>query len=177
MRSTAPRLYPAPLPPNGPRDSLDGAGDPAGYPAAIEAAGLRDDLLAVDGAAVDVRGHHRNCAGDRPGSREWVSGRSRAAFGATRHVERAQRGYRLPSLSRGSSSGQPLAASLARTRSMSSGVGGSSVIWVVSTPISTGSILPWSISSCATALTSSSVSRRLSSANSGTRSGPGTPSG
>lgn len=60
------------------------------------------------------------------------------AFTAARHVERAQRGYRLPSLSRGSSSGQPLAASLARTRSMSSGAGTASVIWVISTPISTG---------------------------------------
>jgi hypothetical protein len=42
---------------------LDGADDPAGYRAAVEAAGLRGDLLAVYGAAVNLRGHHRDRAG------------------------------------------------------------------------------------------------------------------
>ena len=40
--------------------------DPAGYPAAVAAGGLRDDLLALDGAAVNLRGHHGDRASDRP---------------------------------------------------------------------------------------------------------------
>ena len=71
----------------------------------------------------------------------------------------------------------PSRPAVARTRSTSSGVGSSSVIWVISTPMSASSNSPRSFSSLTTAFTSSSVSRGLSSANSGTRSGPGTPSG
>lgn len=43
--------------------------DPAGYPAAVAAGGLRDDLLALDGAAVNLRGHHGDHASDRPEAR------------------------------------------------------------------------------------------------------------
>ena len=41
-------------------------------PAAIEAAGLRGDLLPVDGAAVNSRGHHGDRASDRPEARGGV---------------------------------------------------------------------------------------------------------
>ncbi len=44
------------------RDSLEGADDPASDPAAVKAAGLRNNLLAVDG---NRRGHHRDRASDR----------------------------------------------------------------------------------------------------------------
>ena len=43
---------------------LNGPCHPAGDPAAVEPAGLGFDLLAVDGAAVDLRGHHRDRSGD-----------------------------------------------------------------------------------------------------------------
>ena len=57
----------------------------AGYPAAIEAAGLRNDLLAFDGAAVGLRGHHRNCASDRFLKHlNWISRREGDQQGAKR---------------------------------------------------------------------------------------------
>ena len=66
-------------------------------------------------------------------------GQQRARRGALRHGECAQDGYPVSSPSRASSNGQPLAARRARTRSMSSGDGSWSVIWVINTPMSMSS--------------------------------------
>jgi hypothetical protein len=44
---------------------LEWTNDPAGDPAPVEAAGLRNNLLALHGAAVNERGHHGDRASDR----------------------------------------------------------------------------------------------------------------
>ena len=70
----------------------------------------------------------------------------------------------------------PWPPAVARTRSMSSGLGSSSVICVIATPISMWSKSPRCINSCATSFTSSLVSRRDSSASTGRQSVGGIPS-
>ena len=74
----------SPLPPDRPRNALERADDPTGDPAAVEAAGLCNDLLAVDGAAFNQRGHHRDRS-DRLETRGGVEVAPRG-FGATRVV-------------------------------------------------------------------------------------------
>ncbi|CEJ32320.1 Putative uncharacterized protein [Mycobacterium tuberculosis variant bovis] len=94
-----------------------------------------------------------------------------------RDVQRTQDGYACSSRSRTSSSGHPWAANRARTRSTSSGDGNSSVKWVITTPMSIWSKSPSRISSLATALTSSWLSRRQSRASTAKESVGGMPSG
>jgi hypothetical protein len=48
-----------PLPDHRPRDSLARADDPAGYPVALDGAGLRDDLLTVQHWSVSDQGRSK----------------------------------------------------------------------------------------------------------------------
>jgi len=59
------------LPAHRPGNPLERAGNPTGNPSAVEAPGLRDNLLTVNCAPVHLRGHHRDRARDWRESGVW----------------------------------------------------------------------------------------------------------